>query len=302
MYGVPLPPQSTLPAGQTDQGQSTQAAKPQWGGQGYQNQYEQQRQQMQQQLASMQRPNAPMPGQGAVQPHMAGGGMATMPAGVMQPPVQGALNYAAGGQAPKSMQDVPQAAPPTGPSGVASGPALVPQAAQASSPLGQNGVSTGLYTPKNYQPIIAAAPNAQQMSSAQRNLGIFTADSTPQYLTPGQRTAGNPLGPQGQAPDQYGLDAQVAAILGHAQGGPIDYSDIGHQHQRGIPGGADIDFTGGGQPLDYSAGRKRDTIPALLDHGEYVWTRKAVQGIGAGDISRGGKLLGALMRHFEGKA
>lgn len=296
MYGVPLPPQSTQPAGQINQGVPTQSAAPQWGGAGYQNQYEQQRQQMQQQLASLQRPNAPMPGQ----QQMAGGGMATMPAGVMQPPVQGALNYAVGGQAPKSMQDVPQAPAPTGPGGVANGPALVPQAAQAHSPLGQNGVATGLYTPKDYQPIIAAAPNAQQMSSAQRNLGIFTADSTPQYMN---RSAPQSLGPQGQSPDQFSLDAQVAAILGHAQGGPIDYSDIGHQHQRGIPGGgADIDFTGGGQPLDYSAGRKRDTIPALLDHGEYVWTRKAVQGIGAGDIGRGGKLLGALMRHFEGKA
>lgn len=347
MYGIPVPPGATPQqpiAGPGQQGQPTQAPKPQWGGQGYQNQYMQQRQQMMQQLANMQRPNAPMPGQGGPQgapqggPPMGGPQMPPMP--MQRPgmadggPIQyqtmpqmmlrgGLAHYATGG--PASMQDVQQV-----PLSVGTGPqrALVAQAPMAQAP--QAAIAAGQYQPIDKQAILAGSPSPANMSDYQRNkLGVFTADSTPQYFGAGSgttpRTVQNQLGPLGQpgappppqptapapaasaAPSNDQIQAMIAADFAQQQ--QQQQANIERQqqlddqkagpHKTGGP--IDQDFTGGGQPLDINAGRKRDTIPAMLDSGEYVFTRKAVRGVGGGDIHVGAKRLGALMRRYEGQ-
>ena len=47
---------------------------------------------------------------------------------------------------------------------------------------------------------------------------------------------------------------------------------------------------------------KSDSIPALLSHGEHVWTAKSVRGMGDGNMEKGFKKLNTMMKKAETRA
>lgn len=60
------------------------------------------------------------------------------------------------------------------------------------------------------------------------------------------------------------------------------------------------DYTSGGPVRDPFAAGRRDTVPALLDDGEFVMTKNAVQKLGGGNPALGAHRMYTMMRKLEG--
>tara|TARA_Y100001938_G_scaffold138680_1_gene204541 strand:- start:93 stop:722 length:630 start_codon:yes stop_codon:yes gene_type:complete len=66
-------------------------------------------------------------------------------------------------------------------------------------------------------------------------------------------------------------------------------------------GDPNLNFFHGG-PVDKGSMRNLDTVYAILQHNEFVWTKKAVRGIGKGSYKLGSQILYLLMKQFEREA
>jgi len=77
--------------------------------------------------------------------------------------------------------------------------------------------------------------------------------------------------------------------------------DYGRNVARFSKGGVvDLRATGGG--ITGIGTGTSDSIPALLSHGEHVWTAKSVRGMGDGDMEKGFKKLNTMMKSAEARA
>jgi|TARA_E500000305_G_C3988439_1_gene220696 hypothetical protein len=66
----------------------------------------------------------------------------------------------------------------------------------------------------------------------------------------------------------------------------------------GVP---NLNFKEGG-PVDVGSARELDTVYAIVQAFEFVWTKKAVRGAGKGSLDLGSKVLYLLMKQFEREA
>ena len=74
------------------------------------------------------------------------------------------------------------------------------------------------------------------------------------------------------------------------------------KYRDGNPyGDANLNLKDGG-PVDRGSARELDTVYAILQRYEFVWSKKSVRGAGKGSIDLGSKVLYLLMKQFEREA
>jgi hypothetical protein len=176
-------------------------------------------------------------------------------------------------------------------------------------PLALAGVGTaaamGAFTPPeepsldDLGPEFSGPSGSELLEQQPERYGVTIGETKPSYVDVGQ-TVYSPMGYNPQGRRNYDFRKQIAYMPG--------YEPLKPYYEMGYADGGIAALKRGGSPKKYPrknghisgpGGPKDDKIPAMLSDGEFVFTAKAVRGMGNGSRRKGAKKMYAMMKALE---
>ena len=162
-----------------------------------------------------------------------------------------------------------------------------------------------------------SGPSGSELLAQQpERYGVTIGETKPSYVDVGQ-TVYSPMGYNPQQRQYYDFRNAIAYMPGYRPQQPfyasyMPQSSPGSYYQMptAMADGGIATLKRGGSPKKYPrknghisgpGGPKDDKIPAMLSDGEFVFTAKAVRGMGNGSRRKGAKKMYAMMKALEGR-
>jgi hypothetical protein len=189
------------------------------------------------------------------------------------------------------------AAPVTPPSGIATLPSS-PSVAPSLPTINIGSAGAGTQAPSIGTPVFGPDGTQYENPAAAITAGVFNYSATPPTATPAGIGALIPSAPTITLPSLAPSTVSPGNV-------PVAFAN------GGIAAMAPYKFKSGSNPAQHFPRRtgpingpgteKSDSIPAMLSDGEFVFTAKAVRGMGNGSRLKGAKKMYKMMKMLEGK-
>jgi hypothetical protein len=187
--------------------------------------------------------------------------------------------------------------PVTPPSGIATLPSS-PSVAPSLPTINIGSAGAGTQAPSIGTPVFGPDGTQYENPAAAITAGVFNYSATPPTATPAGIGALTPSAPTITLPSLAPSTVSPGNV-------PVAFAN------GGIAAMAPYKFKSGSNPAQHFPRRtgpingpgteKSDSIPAMLSDGEFVFTAKAVRGMGNGSRLQGAKKMYKMMKMLEGK-